>query len=76
MPAKKAVKKSKAEQDAETLKEIQALKRALGIDKHSIDTPGAGDQELYPTDRGNVEFRLAKGKPKKKKSTGSGGYYA
>lgn len=78
---KKVVKKKKtqAESDAETLREIQALKRSLGIDKPPIDGPGANDQELYPAQRGEVftDFRLAKAKPKKKKPRGgSSGYYA
>jgi hypothetical protein len=63
---KKVVKKTKAQQDAETLREIQNLERSLGIDRPPVGGPGANDQELYPTDRGHTDFRLAKGKKKKR----------
>jgi hypothetical protein len=46
---------------------MEAAKREVPVKYGGtpLNIPGTTDQELYPTDRGNVSFRLAKGKQKK-----------
>jgi hypothetical protein len=65
-------KHDKHTEDADLIRKIEALKQNLGITHIPADTPGASEDELYPTDKGAVEFRLAKAR----KRRGSGGNYA
>jgi hypothetical protein len=54
-------------EDADMIRKIEAIKLQLGITHIPASTPGASDQELWPTDTGDPEtglptFRLAKGR--------------
>jgi hypothetical protein len=49
--------------DADIHRMIHKAAQKLGVE-HQIG-PGASDQELYPTDQGAVEFRIARGRKRR-----------